>query len=111
MGGRGGSSGLSSNAVKAVIIDINGSKITYRQRGDHITSLSGQEPKQTGIFKTVKDIIKNADQKGLSYTTLNDRQLKDYDEQRKKDRKITDKQLNDLWYKAAPKKRKGWKGH
>ena len=56
-------------------------------------------------------MIKNAKQQGYDVTTYNSSQQKERESKRKADRKNTDKFLNEQWYKAGPRPKKGMKGH
>lgn len=49
--------------------------------------------------------------KGYDVTTYNASQQKERESKRKDDRKKADKFLNEQWYKAGPKPKKGMKGH
>lgn len=101
-----------ANETKAIEIESpDGTKLSYRVRSNgSITSIDGVEPKNTNGM-TMEQIIDRGKKLGWKVTTYDDNQLKEHDSQRAKDRAETDKQLNNDWYRAAPKPRKGWKGH
>lgn len=106
MGGRGSSSGI-SGGVAAFDIDMGGGSRshfvvrnwkTYRETGDAVNMSASQ-------------LIKNAKKQGYDVTTYNASQQKERESKRKEDRKKADKFLNEQWYKAGPKPKKGMKGH
>lgn len=106
MGGRGSSSRI-GGGVAAFDIDMGeGSKSrfvvrkgkVYRETGDAVNIAASQ-------------LIKNAKQQGYDVTTYNSSQQKERESKRKADRKNTDKFLNEQWYKAGSRPKKGMKGH
>lgn len=98
--------------VKAIRVTTpDGITLTYRDRGNgHITDLDGVESKNTNNL-SIKQIHERAKQMGYKVETYDDKQLGQHDENYKRNREITDRQLNDFWYSAAPRPRKGFKGH
>lgn len=101
-----------SGEVKAIrVTSPDGTVMTYRDRGNgHITALDGQQPKNTNNL-SIKQMQDRAKKMGWKVETFDDKQLGDHDAKRKKEREETNRQLNDSWYTAAPRPRKGWKGH
>lgn len=101
-----------SGEVKAIrVTSPDGTVMTYRDRGNgHITSLDGKQPKNTNNL-SIKQMQDRAKKMGWKVETFDDKQLGDHDVKRKKEREETNRQLNDSWYTAAPRPRKGWKGH
>lgn len=101
-----------SGGVKAIRVTApDGTVMTYRDRGNgHITELDGAEPKNTNNL-SIKQIHERAKQMGYKVETFDDKQLGEHDTKRKMERQETDRQLNNDWYRAAPRPRKGMKGH
>lgn len=102
----------SSGGTKAIVVESpDGTKLSYRVHSNGaVTEIDGVVPKNTNGM-TLDQISERAKGMGWKVKTYDDNQLKEHDEKRKKDREETDRQLNDDWYRAAPKPRKGWKGH
>ena len=98
--------------VKAIRVTApDGTTMTYRDRGNgHITDLDGYNLKDTNNL-SIKQIHQRAKQMGYNVETFDDKQLGQHDENYKRNREIADRQLNDAWYSAAPRPRKGFKGH
>ncbi len=108
-GGRGASFG---GGPKAVEIKIGNTTVTYRDRGKgKITGLNNMDINKSVKGKSITDLVKMAKEKGYKYKTYNSKQLAENDKAYKKQREAADKQLDRAWYEAAPKPRKGWKGH
>lgn len=106
MGGRGSNSGIGGKIV-AFEIDMGGGSRssfvvrngkTYRETGDAVNMPASQ-------------LIKNAKRQGYDVKTYNSKQQKEREAKRKEDRKKADKALDKDWYRAAPRPRKGMKGH
>lgn len=102
----------SGGGTKAIVVESpDGTKLSYRVNSKGvITDLDGTQPKNTNGM-TLDQIHARAKEMGWKVKTYDDKQIKEYDTQRAKDRQETNRQLNDEWYRAAPKPRKGWKGH
>lgn len=111
MGGRGAVSGITG--TKALIIKFsNGTTSEFREKnGVLLKRTEGGTFEPAGISKTLNELVSNAKKNGYEHRTMNATQVKKYDEAYKENRAASSKQLDNLWFKAAPKKRKGWKGH
>lgn len=105
-------SSSAGGGVKAIKVTTpDGTVMTYRDRGNgHITDLDGVKSKNTNNL-SIKQIHERAKQMGYKVETYDDKQLGQHDEEYKRNREITNRQLNDAWYRAAPRPRKGMKGH
>lgn len=105
-GGAGGGTGGGSGKTVAFDIDMNGAKVSYVVK-------SGKVYKENGdiVNLSADQIITNAKGLGYKVKTYNSKQASDREQRRTESRKETSKQLDELWYKAGPKPRKGWKGH
>ena len=101
-----------SGGTKAIVVEApDGTKLSYRVNSKGvITDLDGTQPKNTNGM-TLDQIHARAKEIGWKVKTYDDKQIKEYDTQRAKEREETNRQLNDDWYRAAPKPRNGWKGH
>ena len=109
MGGRGSNSSV---GPKAISIKIGNTTLTYRDRGNgKITGLNDMNINNNAKGKSIADLENMAKKAGYQYTTYSRRQLVELDKKYNTDREKASEQLNDLWFRAAPKKRKGWKGH
>lgn len=113
MGGRGAVSGITSGGVKALIVKFqNGISKEYREKNGVLLERSvGGTFQPTNATRTLNDLVSTAKKNGYEYTTLNAAQVRKYDSEYKKNRAMSSKQLDDLWFRAAPKKKKGMKGH
>ena len=105
-GGRGRSSGLGGGGTVAFDVDMKGSRVSYVVRNGKVYSESGDP-----IALSANQIMKNAKNLGYGVKTYNAKQAATREQQRAEDRKRTSEQLDELWLKAGPKPRKGWKGH
>lgn len=96
MGGRGASS---DNNVKAIVINTgDGNAISYRkQKNGYISDINGDNTQK--VNTSMKQIINRAKANGYTVETYNSKQLKDYDNKRKKEREKTDKEKNS-WYRT-----------
>ena len=109
MGGRGSSSQI---GTKAISVDIGGKTYTYRDRGNGIiTGLNDMNINQSAKGKSIADIEKLAKEKGYKYKAYSGKQLVQNDKEYRAQRKATSEQLDDLWFSAAPRPRKGMRGH
>lgn len=102
-GSRGGQRGNSNSVqsqkknAKAVIVEINGTTLSYRDFGGGITDITGNDVMETGglSFKQVVDRVSNNQNAKVKY--LNSKQVKTYDERRKHNQKIEDEYKNYLY--------------
>lgn len=109
MGGRGSSSGI---GTKAISVEIDGKTYTYRDRGKGIiTGLNDMNINSAAKGKSIADIEKLAKEKGYKYKTYSGKQLAQNDKDYRAQRKAASKQLDELWFSAAPRPRKGMRGH
>lgn len=108
MGGRGASS--SNNSIKAVRISFNdNTEITYRtQKNGYISDINGDNYQKTN--RSIRQIIKTAQENGYTIKTYTQSQLKEYDKQRAEERKKTDRELDNLYRTrgASTMKRRGF---
>lgn len=103
------SSGGGTKAIK--IESPDGTRLSYRVHSNGaVTEIDGVVPKNTNGM-TLDQLSERAKSMGWKVTTYDDNQLKEHDAQRAKDKKETDDFLNRAWYTAAPRPRKGMKGH
>ena len=113
MGGRGGSSGISN--ISGLDVTFQGdttryyfstrSGIHYYQRG------IGGEPQQVPQNMTPSEFKRRVESNGATTKTVSVSERQKEEIERKKRKKETEKFLDEQWYKAAGKPRKGWKGH
>lgn len=116
MGGRGASSGIGSNKVVGVAIttkDGNTTNYYFVKSGNqnyYQRNADGQlQP--TPLNMSMSEFKKRAESNGAKTKNITLSEKTKAEIARKADRDATSKQLNDLWFRAAPKKKKGWKGH
>lgn len=60
---------------------------------------------------TLKEIENRAKKAGYSVKTYTNKEYARYEKEYRKEREKTSKQLDELWYKAGQRSRKGMKGH
>ena len=109
MGGRGASSGL--DTIKQVTVNIDGNNITYRnEKGKTWVVGTGGVTGDT-VPRTLKEIETSARKAGYPVKTYTNKELAQYEKEYRKERKKASKQLDELWFKAGPRPRKGMKGH
>ena len=92
-GTRGGKR-VNQSAVKAVMVEINGTTLTYRDFNGVVTDLDATNTMDVGglDFKGVMDrVSKNPNAK---VTYLTQKQVKTYEERKKHNKKIEDEYLN-----------------
>lgn len=98
-GRRGNSNSYQSKSknAQAIIVQINGTTLTYRNNGSVITDITGNDVLETGglSFEQVVDRISNNKNAKVEY--LNSQQVKTYDERRKHNQKIEDEYRNYLY--------------
>lgn len=108
-GGRGGSSGL--DTIKQVTVNIDGNNITYRnEKGKTWVVGAGSVGKNT-VPRTLKEIEESAKKAGYPVKTYTNKEYTQYEKEYRKERDKTSKQLDELWFKAGPRPKKGMKGH
>ncbi len=120
MGGRGSSSGMKGSGGSSKIsgLDVtskNGETtryyftskngVNYYQRG-----LSGM-PEPTPSNMPAKEFKKRVESNGATTRTVSSKEQHKEQKQYKAGRKSADKLLDQQWYKAAGRPRKGMKGH
>ena len=112
MGGRGSSSGNGSGGLKMITVNAGGTHLTYREHGGKTYSIEvGNSPQGPASNKSLAEIKKNAEKAGFQVKTYNKQEYAQYEKTYRENRKVAEARLNKLWYEAAPKPRKGWKGH
>lgn len=115
MGGRGAQSGLAGGRISGFTVKFNGDTtdyffytvngIHYYQRG-----IDGM-PQETPQNMTMREFRRRIEKNGGDVKNISESKRKKLEKERKKDRERTEKWLNEQWYRAAPRPRKGWKGH
>ena len=108
MGGRGRYSGL--DTIKQITVNMDGVKITYRSEKGKTWRIENGNVKDT-VQMTLKEIENRAKKAGYSVKTYTNKEYAQYEKEYRKEREKTNKQLDELWYKAGPRSRKGMKGH
>ena len=100
MGGRGASSSsgktksTSKEQAKAVIVEINGTTLSYRDYGGTVTDLERSQTMEIGDL-SFKDVVERvSDNPNAKITYLSQKQLKTYDERKEHNRKIEEEYLN-----------------
>ena len=93
--------------VQELLVEFDcGSHERYVLYNEKVYTSTGDE-----VNKTMNQLITRATDLGYKITTYNSSQAKNYREARKKERKKAEKILDEQWVKAAPRPRKGMKGH
>lgn len=93
--------------VQELLVEFDGgSHERYVLYNEKVYTSTGDE-----VNKTMNQLITRATDLGYKITTYNSSQAKNYREARKKERKKAEKILDEQWIKAAPRPRKGMKGH
>lgn len=117
MGGRGSASGMSggSSSVRGITVKMNDEStdyffttrngIHYYQRG--IDGMPQPTPQNMTMSEFKNRVLSN----GAEVKTISESKRKKMEERYKKQRQEADDWLNKQWYRAAPRPRKGWKGH
>lgn len=121
MGGRGSSSGMGSKGgagkikTRGVSVSLNGETTEYYFHSSEGTNyyqrLIDGKPQPTPNNMTMQEFINRAKSNGASVKKISDQEIKRTKQDYKKDREKTNEWLNDQWYRAAPRPRKGWRGH
>lgn len=116
MDGRGVNSGSSAgNKVVGYAVTINGETTNY-----YFAKINGQNYYQCGVggipeltpLNMPPDEFRNrAASNGATVKNISATEKRKEEIRRKADREKANKELDIDWYRAAPKKRKGWKGH
>lgn len=105
MGSRGAKSGFKRRGLRITTAD--GTTFSYEfYKGKVMNKDTNQI-----IPLTLDQISKRAKLNGANTEFITERQLIEQDKRDKKAKEEADKQLNELWGKAAGRPRKGWKGH
>lgn len=93
-GGRGANSGISENSTKQIMINANGTKLTYRRESDgNIYSVvDGRIGNK--IPRTMEQIKEAAKKNGYEYETLNNTQYRKAEETWKQQREENNEILN-----------------
>ena len=116
MGGRGGSSGVSGTGkTKGFDVTANGETTryyfsshggtNYYQRG-----IDGM-PEPTPLNMTAKQFRERVESNGAIAKTISAKEYKSDLEAAKASKEKTNKFLDEQWYKAGPRPKKGMKGH
>ena len=93
------------------ITSEDGTTLDYRLHSDGtVTDMSGTEVKNTNGM-SLDDLASRATKLGWNVETFDSDKLKQYDDDRKRDRAESDQFLDRAWYTAAPRPRKGMRGH
>lgn len=88
MGGRGGSSGLTSGKIQAIEVDYgNGSRSSFRLHSNgRVTDIDNFGEQKNTNNLSLEEITKRARDNGYSVKTYTSSDLKDRDEKRRKER-------------------------
>lgn len=113
MGGRGSASNISGASGLDVTYGQETTRyyftsregVNYYQRG-----FSGM-PEQTPQNMSASEFRKRVESNGATTKSVSVSERQKDEIRYKKDREENDRMLNTAWYKAAPRPRKGWKGH
>jgi hypothetical protein len=115
MGGRGGNSGLQTNGITGLSVTFNGETTKYffsKYNGQNFYQRDiGGIPEPTPQNMSAKEFEMRVLNNGAKTEKISKSEINKLERERNKDKEETDKFLNEQWYKAGPKKRKGWKGH
>ena len=115
MGGRGSSSGMSGISFRGITVKIDGESTDYffaTVNGTHYyqRGVDGM-PQPTPQNMTMSEFKNRVLSNGAEVQTISESKRKKMEERYKKDRRYMDNWLNEQWYRAAPRPRKGWGGH
>lgn len=98
--------------LKQITVTKNGVSNTYREHNGAVYRVQiGNVLSGKGSSRSLSEIQKKATEAGYSVKTYTRAEYKQYEAQYKKNREKTNEQLNRAWYEAAPRPRKGMKGH
>lgn len=116
MGGRGGSSGISgAGKEKGFDVTVNGETTRYYFSSHGGTNYYqrgiGGTPEPTPLNMTAKQFRARVESNGASTKTVSNKEYKKELEAAKSYKEKTNKFLDEQWYKAGPRPRKGMKGH
>ncbi len=117
MGGRGSKSGGigTGGGVAGLTVDFNGEKTTYffNAKGgvNYYTNGMGGMPQQIPNNMTPKEFKDRIESNGAKTSVIGAKERKKLEEEHKKQRKEVEKDLDISWFKAAPRPRKGMRGH
>lgn len=116
MGGRGGESGFSSSEkIAGLSVTIKGESTKY-----FFSSKNGQNFYKRGVEGTPEPTPQNMSAKeferrivsnGAKVEKISKSEINRLEKEYREGRKKTEKFLDEQWYKAAPRPRKGMKGH
>lgn len=114
MGGRGGSSGLIQISAFSVITK-DGTKTQYffsSKNGKNFYKRGiGEIPKPTPQNMNANEFKNRALSNGAKVENISRKELSRLEKKYKEERRKTGKFLDEQWYRAAPRPRKGMKGH
>lgn len=93
------------------ITSEDGTTLDYRLHpSGQVTDMGGTEIKNTNGM-SLDDLAARASKLGWNVETFDSKKLQQYDDDRKRQRAESNKFLDDAWYTAAPRPRKGMRGH
>lgn len=115
MGGRGSASGISSGGVRGITVTRDGESTDYyftTRNGTHYyqRGISGK-PNPTPQNMSMSEFRSRVESNGANVKVISESKRRKAEEDYKKQRKETEKELDRLWNRGAGRPRKGWKGH